>query len=100
MIASRHNPAPAPRVAVLTDRQREVLAAIIDHILQTGQAPTTRELADAVGIGVTAAGRFLDVLEQRGAICRWRGPDGRAAYRSITVVPAAVAAARPRRGGQ
>lgn len=60
----------------LTDRQRHILAAIRDHIAETGDAPTVREIGQAVGLkssssvvyqfrrleGFLPAGRCHDLL--------------------------------------
>jgi repressor LexA len=65
----------------LTSRQRGILAAIRDWVVRYGYAPSTRELADAVGLASTSsASRHLRVLEDLGFLRR-----GRTATRPVDV---------------
>jgi SOS-response transcriptional repressor LexA len=55
----------------LTERQTQVLSAIVAHFEQHACTPTVRELADAVGIGSTnAMTDHVDALEAKGFIRR------------------------------
>jgi repressor LexA len=54
----------------LTPRQTEVLQAVADLTAKAGYAPTSRELASAVGVSETRVRQHLEVLEARGAILR------------------------------
>ncbi|WP_327239681.1 MarR family transcriptional regulator [Streptomyces sp. NBC_01318] len=63
----------------LTDRQRRILAAIRDHIAETGEAPTVREIGAAVGLSSSSSVLYqLRRLEQAGVLARER-------YRSRSV---------------
>ncbi|MEJ2553717.1 MAG: transcriptional repressor LexA [Gammaproteobacteria bacterium] len=54
---------------VLTDRQRQVLDYIREHIMTTGIPPTRTEIARALGFSsVTAAKDHLEALARKGAI--------------------------------
>ncbi|MFE4925378.1 LexA family protein [Streptomyces sp. NPDC056661] len=63
----------------LTDRQRRILATIRDHIAETGEAPTVREIGAAVGLSSSSSVLYqLRRLEQAGDLARER-------YRSRSV---------------
>lgn len=52
----------------LTVRQRKTLWAVCDHERRHGRMPTVRELADALGVNISAAYAALRRLEERGWI--------------------------------
>ncbi|MEU1129620.1 hypothetical protein ABZ383_07105 [Streptomyces sp. NPDC005900] len=55
----------------ITDRQRSVLACIRDRILETGEAPTVREIGAAIGLSSPSSVHYqLRRLEQAGALVR------------------------------
>jgi repressor LexA len=55
----------------LTDRQRAILAVIQRHALRYGYSPSTREIADAVGLASTSTvSRHLRALEEFGILQR------------------------------
>lgn len=55
----------------------EVLAALRRFERVLGYPPTTRELADLLGVGSpTTASRYLQDLERRGLVQRWPGARG------------------------
>jgi len=57
----------------LTPRQRGILAAIRDWVVEHGYAPSTREIGDAVGLASTSTvSRHLQVLEDLGFLRRGR----------------------------
>jgi repressor LexA len=57
----------------LTDRQRRILAVIQTWALKYGYSPTTRDLADAVGLASTSSvSRHLRRLEELGFLRRGR----------------------------
>ncbi|BCJ45976.1 LexA repressor [Actinoplanes ianthinogenes] len=59
--------------SILTDRQRRILTVIRDHAQRHGYSPSTREIADAVGLASTSAvARHLRVLEDYGLLRRGR----------------------------
>ena len=70
-----------PRSAHLTQRQRDVLAAIRASINERGYPPTVRELRAQFGVALSTAHHDLVVLERAGAI---RQAPGKA--RSIVLV--------------
>jgi repressor LexA len=58
---------------ILTERQRRILTVIRDSALRYGYSPSTREIADAVGLASTSAvARHLRVLEDLGFLRRGR----------------------------
>jgi repressor LexA len=58
---------------ILTERQRRILTVIRDSALRYGYSPSTREIADAVGLASTSAvTRHLRVLEDLGFLRRGR----------------------------
>ncbi|AEV83046.1 LexA family transcriptional regulator [Actinoplanes sp. SE50] len=59
--------------SVLTERQRRILGVIRDSALRHGYSPSTREIADAVGLASTSAvARHLRALEDLGFLRRGR----------------------------
>jgi repressor LexA len=57
----------------LTQRQRQILAVIQKWALRYGYSPSTREIADAVGLASTSSvGRHLRTLEDLGFLRRGR----------------------------
>ncbi|NUK09495.1 MarR family transcriptional regulator [Streptomyces lunaelactis] len=57
----------------LTDRQRRILALIRDHIAETGDAPSVREIGAAVGLSSSGSVVYqLRRLEQAGFLSRDR----------------------------
>ena len=51
----------------ITDRQRDVLLAIIEYLAANGYPPTMREIGDAVGIGSTnGVSEHLQALTKKG----------------------------------
>ncbi|MEU4428172.1 transcriptional repressor LexA [Actinoplanes sp. NPDC024001] len=59
--------------SVLTERQRRILTVIRDWAVKHGHAPSTREIADAVGLASTSSvSRHLQVLEELGFLRRGR----------------------------
>lgn len=55
----------------ISDRQRRILAAIRDHIAETGEAPTVREIGTAVGLSSSSSVLYqLRRLEQAGMLTR------------------------------
>jgi hypothetical protein len=70
------------RPETLPPRQRAGLAAICAHMAaHNGQAPTTKELAEALGLNAGSTWELLKSLEHYGAIKRWKG-----AHRAIEIV--------------
>lgn len=57
----------------LTDRQREVLEAIMKFYQDEDRPPTTRELAALVGRHQKTVCQYLEVLESKGCIERRKG---------------------------
>ncbi|MGW5051884.1 transcriptional repressor LexA [Actinokineospora sp. NPDC004072] len=67
--------------SALPPRQRQILAAVRDWVVEHGYSPSTREIADAVGLrSASAVSRHLARLEDLGFIRR-----GRAVTRPIDV---------------
>ena len=67
--------------SVLTPRQQAILVVVRDWAQRHGYSPSTREIADAVGVASTSTvSRHLRVLEEHGILRR-----GRAATRPIDV---------------
>ncbi|GAA0900153.1 transcriptional repressor LexA [Virgisporangium aurantiacum] len=59
--------------STLTERQRRILTVIQEWALRYGYSPTTRDIADAVGLASTSSvGRHLRVLEELGYLRRGR----------------------------
>ncbi|GIF20013.1 repressor LexA [Actinoplanes tereljensis] len=59
--------------SVLTERQRQILTVIQKWALRYGYSPSTREIADDVGLASTSAvGRHLRALEELGFLRRGR----------------------------
>ncbi|GIF04222.1 LexA repressor [Actinoplanes siamensis] len=59
--------------SILTERQRRILTVIRDSALRYGYSPSTREIADAVGLASTSAvARHLRILEDLGFLRRGR----------------------------
>ncbi|HEX8627947.1 MAG TPA: transcriptional repressor LexA [Catenuloplanes sp.] len=59
--------------STLTQRQRQILAVIQQWALRYGYSPSTREIADAVGLASpSSVGRHLRTLEDRGFVRRGR----------------------------
>ncbi|MFC5288723.1 transcriptional repressor LexA [Actinokineospora guangxiensis] len=57
--------------ALMSDRQRQILAAVRDWVVEHGYSPSTREIADAVGLRSTSTvSRHLALLEDHGFIRR------------------------------
>ena len=57
----------------LTDRQRRILAVIQTWALKYGYSPSTRDIADAVGLASTSSvSRHLRILEELGFLRRGR----------------------------
>ncbi|WP_069883576.1 LexA family protein [Streptomyces luteocolor] len=55
----------------MTDRQRRILASIRNHIADTGEAPTLREIGKAVGLSSPSSVHYqLRRLEQAGILTR------------------------------
>lgn len=70
--------------AALTERQRDILAAIRTSVATTGWPPSIREIGIAVGLAsVSSVHRQLGVLEERGYIRRSPGQP-----RTIAIVAA------------
>ncbi|WP_433295742.1 transcriptional repressor LexA [Actinoplanes sp. CA-030573] len=67
--------------SVLGERQRQILGVIQKWALRYGYSPSTREIADSLGVvSVSTVGRHLRVLEEHGYLRR-----GRAATRPVDV---------------
>jgi len=72
--STSHNPASRSTSSgqpnqdrTLTDRQRQILDAIVDSLRENGQRPTLEELADRVGLATKAGVRYhLRTLENKG----------------------------------
>lgn len=59
--------------STLTQRQRQILTVIQKWALRYGYSPSTREIADAVGLASTSSvGRHLRILEDLGLLRRGR----------------------------
>nr|WP_269328968.1 transcriptional repressor LexA [Kineosporia babensis] len=59
--------------SILNDRQRQILAVIQKSALRNGYSPSTREIADAVGLASTSTvSRHLRLLEEHGFLRRGR----------------------------
>jgi repressor LexA len=59
--------------STLTPRQRAILGVIRDWVVRYGYSPSTREIADAVGLASTSSvGRHLRILEERDFLRRGR----------------------------
>ena len=59
--------------SILTERQRQILMVIQKWALRYGYSPSTREIADAVGLASTSSvGRHLRALEDLGCLRRGR----------------------------
>ncbi|GIM96815.1 transcriptional repressor LexA [Paractinoplanes toevensis] len=59
--------------SVLTERQRQILTVIQKWALRYGYSPSSREIADSVGLASTSAvGRHLRALEELGFLRRGR----------------------------
>ncbi|MGA5299000.1 transcriptional repressor LexA [Nucisporomicrobium flavum] len=59
--------------SVLTDRQREILGVIRDWAVRYGYSPSTRDIADAIGLASTSSvSRHLRALEEYGFLRRGR----------------------------
>ena len=59
--------------STLTERQRRILTVIQEWALRYGYSPTTRDIADAVGLAsASSVGRHLRVLEDLGYLRRGR----------------------------
>ncbi|GAA4601098.1 repressor LexA [Actinoplanes octamycinicus] len=59
--------------SILTERQRRILTVIRDHAQRHGYSPSTREIADALGLASTSTvARHLRVLEEYGLLRRGR----------------------------
>lgn len=57
----------------LTQRQRRILTAIRDHIAETGEAPSVREIGQAVGLKISSSVVYqLRRLEEMGLLSRDR----------------------------
>jgi len=54
----------------LTDKQRRVLALIQRSVRRTGESPTYREIAKALGVDVRAAYQHVRALERKGCLER------------------------------
>lgn len=59
--------------AELTPRQSEVVALIRQHVNTAGFPPSTRELADALGVSSTAVEGHLSALQKKGVLRRSPG---------------------------
>lgn len=55
------NPPPTPR-------ERDALAAIVEHIREWGCPPAQRELADALGVSFRRARVLLEGLQEKGFV--------------------------------
>jgi repressor LexA len=66
--------------STLTERQRRILAVIQKGAIRYGYSPSTREIADAVGLSATTVARHLRALEDLGFLRR-----GRSATRPVDV---------------
>lgn len=63
----------------LTERQQEVLEIVRRHVAKTGQSPTVREIAHALGVRSTCTvHKHLEALEKKGCINK-----SKYGYRSI-----------------
>ncbi|WP_433381837.1 transcriptional repressor LexA [Actinoplanes sp. CA-142083] len=58
--------------SVLSERQRQILAVIQKSAVRHGYSPSTREIADAVGLAASSVSRHLRVLEDHGLLRRGR----------------------------
>jgi len=58
--------------SVLPERQRQILAVIQKSALRHGYSPSTREIADAVGLAASSVSRHLRALEDHGLLRRGR----------------------------
>jgi repressor LexA len=66
-------PAEDLDTSTLTPRQRAILGVIRDWVVRYGYSPSTREIADAVGLASTSSvGRHLRILEERDFLRRGR----------------------------
>lgn len=68
---------PAARPDMLTPAQSRVLVFIRQHIEQTGEAPTRKEIADALGYtSANGAQEHVKALERKGVITLTGGARG------------------------
>lgn len=58
--------------SVLPERLRRILAVIRDSAVKYGYAPSTREIADALGMSTSSVSRHLRTLEEHGFLRRGR----------------------------
>lgn len=58
--------------SVLPERLRRILTVIRDAAVKYGYAPSTREIADAVGMSASSVSRHLRTLEEHGFLRRGR----------------------------
>lgn len=59
--------------AVLYPRQRNLLTFISQYIYQYGSAPTLKEMAAALGVGISTIFEHLNLLEEKGFLRKHRG---------------------------
>jgi repressor LexA len=59
--------------SVLPERLRRILTVIRDAAVKYGYAPSTREMADALGMSASTVSRHLRTLEEHGFLRRGRG---------------------------
>lgn len=69
----------------LSEREHEVLAAIVEHVRATGASPTRRELSRVVDVTQWYMTELLARLEAKGYVTRGGGR-GRRAARSLAVL--------------
>lgn len=55
------------------DKVNRTCEFIRDYMSENGWSPSVREIAKALGVGVSAAKEYLDVLEEQGRIVRGSG---------------------------
>lgn len=61
----------------LTGRQKQILAAIKEHIMEKGKPPTIREIGDRFGFASSTIFQHLGALEKKGVIRRAEGSESR-----------------------
>lgn len=71
-----------PLTTPLTSRQAETIFAIASFIKLHGYSPTTRELADILGVNQTAASNLVAACARKGKLTRVAGK-----ARTITILP-------------
>lgn len=72
--------------AVLTPRQQECLEAIERHRAAKRRSPTIRQLAAALGAGISPVHRLVERLVAKGFLVRLEGDNGKRQNRGIVPI--------------